>query len=907
MHFSTTDEFRRRVFECSPLPIVVMDAQTLQYLDCNPAAVAAYACPSKEAAIGKGPMDFSAPIQYDGSPSREKAAFYVEQALQTGSSVFEWLHQLPSGETWDAEVHLLSFSHHERQLLQFSLLNITDRKRAEQLQRLQHDLILELNSCSDLDQGLGLVLEAVLKLDCIDCGGVYLVEPSGGSLHLVAHHGISAEFAAHVSQVAADAPTVRMAARGEVLYGTYEELRAHDHLVRGQEGLRGFAVIPIMSRGSLMALLNLSSRKSDVIPVRTRSVLETMAFQVGTILLRLRTEAALRETEATFQQFLDKSPVYVFFKDHELKAIRLSSNYEQMLGRPVSEILGRRTPELFPPDLAASIDAVDRAIIEGEKTVTVDEDLNGRHYTTIKFPIHIAGKPRYLAGYTIDITERKKTEESLRERTAQFQAFMDNMPAMAIIKDENLRPLFFNRAMFDNFPAKDWLGKTPHETFPPEVACAMVEVDRKAIKEGTAVYEEQWTDKNGERRVLETRKFAIQRGNLPAHLGAIISDITERRRNETLLQNAQKLEALGVLAGGIAHDFNNLLSGIFGYLDLARLEETEEERRECLEHALSVMGRARDLTRQLLTFAKGGVPVKTLDSLRPFLKDTVQFALSGASVNSYINIPDELWPCDYDKNQIAQVIDNLVINAIQAMPGGGTLEVSAQNVSVAAKQHAVLSAGSYVKICITDHGIGIPGEYLSRIFDPFFTTKTKGQGLGLATCYSIVNRHGGCIEVDSEPGKGSTFRVLLPAVVDAQVETSRSRSTRHRGQGTFLVMDDEEVVREMVGRLLEAFGYQVVRVKDGREALEFFAEAQKSGQPIAAMLFDLTVPGAMGGKEAIAELRKLSTTVPVFVASGYADDPVMAVPQEYGFNGSIPKPFTSRELSELLNAHLKFE
>jgi two-component system cell cycle sensor histidine kinase/response regulator CckA len=250
------------------------------------------------------------------------------------------------------------------------------------------------------------------------------------------------------------------------------------------------------------------------------------------------------------------------------------------------------------------------------------------------------------------------------------------------------------------------------------------------------------------------------------------------------------------------------------------------------------------------------------------------------------------------------VIDNIVINAIQAMPGGGTIEVVARNVVLEDRQHAVLPAGSYICMAITDHGIGIPREFLQRVFDPFFTTKAKGHGLGLATCYSIVHRHGGCIEVDSELGKGSTFRVLLPAATKAQEQTAPALSAPHRGQGIFVVMDDDEVLRNIVGGLLEAFGYEVVRLKNGQEVLEYYIEARRASKPIAGMIFDLTVPGAMGGKEAIKELRTLDTTLPVFVASGYADDPVLACPRDHGFTGSLPKPFTTKELSQLLNTHL---
>jgi PAS domain S-box-containing protein len=901
---STIDELRSRVFESSRLPIVVMDAETWRFVDCNRAAVEIYGFESKESLIGKTPADVSTPTQADGSSALERSAAYIREALKHGSASFEWRHARPSGEAWDAEVHLLSFTAGEQTFLQFSLFDITDRKMADRLLQLQHDLLLALNACSDFEQALRLVLDSVLKLDCLDCGGIYVAHPIDHSLNLVAHRGLSPEFIAEVAHAPADSPMALLVAQGQIRYGTYASLRKQDEPIRRNEGLRGFALVPIMSNGEPIALLNLSSRQCDSISERTRSTLETIALQVGNILLRLRAEADLRETEAIFEKFLDKSPVHVYFKDHELRAIKVSSNFAQMLGRPVSEILGKKTHELFPPELAASIDAADFAVLSGKETVIVDEELDGRHYATIKFPIEIPGKPRYLAGFTIDITDRKRAEQALRESTAQFQAFMDNMPAMAIIKDEELRPLFFNKAMLDTFPAKDWLEKTPHETFPASIADAMVQADRKAMTSAETRYEEEWTDRNGIPRVLETRKFTIPRGDRPPHLGVIISDVTERRRGETLLQNTQKLESLGVLAGGIAHDFNNLLGGIFGYLDLARLERTEQSRQECIDHALAVLERARALTSQLLTFAKGGAPVKKVESLRSCLLDTVQFALSGANIRGQVDIADDLLPCDCDRNQIAQVIDNVVINAIQAMPGGGSIEVSAGNVSLAAGQNVVLPAGRYLRISVADHGVGIPREYLARVFDPFFTTKQKGHGLGLATCYSIVRRHGGCIEAESEPGKGSTFRIFLPAASSPHSETPLPRRVRHRGQGTFLIMDDEEGMRETLARQLQMSGYDVVCVTNGREALEYYAGVCREGKAVAGMIFDLTIPGEMGGKEAIVEIRKLSETVPVFVASGYADDPVMANPRLYGFTGSIAKPFTANELSLLLNQHL---
>ncbi len=385
----------------------------------------------------------------------------------------------------------------------------------------------------------------------------------------------------------------------------------------------------------------------------------------------------------------------------------------------------------------------------------------------------------------------------------------------------------------------------------------------------------------------------------------VFRDMTEKQKLEDFMQKSQKLESLGVLAGGIAHDFNNLLGGIFGYIEVALGETTEEKVSTYLAKSLSNINRARALTQQLLTFAKGGAPIKKIQNLFPFVQETTQFALSGSSVSSRFQIQDNLWLCDFDKNQIGQVVDNLIINAQQAMPDGGTIEVSARNISLPAKEHILLAAGNYVKLSIKDQGIGIPKEFLPRIFDPYYTTKLKGHGLGLSTCYSIVNRHGGCIDIESEPGKGSTFHVYLPAAIEPISIPAVKTAGKHRGSGTFLVMDDEEEIRNIMQISLESFGYTVVLKENGKDAIDFFVTETQANRKLAGMIFDLTIPGGMGGKEAIREIRKICSNTPAFVASGYSIDPVMANPEKYGFNASIYKPIQMAKLSEMLEKHLK--
>jgi two-component system cell cycle sensor histidine kinase/response regulator CckA len=406
---------------------------------------------------------------------------------------------------------------------------------------------------------------------------------------------------------------------------------------------------------------------------------------------------------------------------------------------------------------------------------------------------------------------------------------------------------------------------------------------------------------------------AVQDENGATFCRVVLSDITGRKKAdeehlkyEQQLQRMDKLDSLGVLAGGIAHDFNNLLAGIFGYLELAREQcVADKSVSKYLDKALTVFERAKDLTRQLLTFSKGGAPKRKTGQLGALIKENAAFVLSGSNIRCEYRIAQDLRLCDFDENQIGQVIDNIVINAQQAMPLGGTIVITVDNISLKNGENPALKAGNYVKVAIADTGIGIPQNMLKRIFDPFFTTKQKGNGLGLATCYSIIQKHEGCIDVESVFGKGSTFHIFLPASHKGMVVDSTQSASQHKGKGGILIMDDEDFMREITGEMLTTMGYTCFDAKDGKEALRLCAEAMEQGHPIIGALFDLTIPGGMGGKEAIVELRKKFPNMAVFASSGFSEDPIMAYPTEFGFTDSIRKPFKKNELAEMLDKHLK--
>jgi CheY-like chemotaxis protein len=375
------------------------------------------------------------------------------------------------------------------------------------------------------------------------------------------------------------------------------------------------------------------------------------------------------------------------------------------------------------------------------------------------------------------------------------------------------------------------------------------------------------------------------------------------------MQQTQKLDSLGVLAGGIAHDFNNLLSGIFGYIDLARMSRSlDQTASDYLESAMRVLTRAKSLTQQLLTFAKGGAPARKSGSLEKIVKECSLFALSGSSVTCRFTTEPDLFSCEFDENQICQVIDNIVLNGQQAMPMGGTIDVTLSNCHIEAGKHKILHEGEYIRITIKDSGIGIPKEIISRIFDPFFTTKEKGHGLGLATAYSIIRKHDGSIDVESETGKGSLFQIFLPASNKVSEDRGEDAGEYLRGSGKILLMDDEEFIRETVSAMLRTLGYEPICAKDGKETLALIAQSRETGENrLAAIILDLTIPGGIGGREVVTRIREKDKDIPVIVASGYSEDPVMAQPGNYGFSGSIAKPFTVKEISRLLKKLIKNE
>ncbi len=387
----------------------------------------------------------------------------------------------------------------------------------------------------------------------------------------------------------------------------------------------------------------------------------------------------------------------------------------------------------------------------------------------------------------------------------------------------------------------------------------------------------------------------------------VFRDVTEKEKAEEEFIKAEKLESLGILAGGIAHDFNNILTSVIGNISLAKIYSPDGKIAQRLSDAERAALRAKDLTQQLLTFSKGGAPIKGVASVSEIIRDSAHFALRGSNVKCNFHMASDLRTIEVDEGQISQVIHNMIINADQSMPQGGIIDIRCENVDVSETDYLPLKRGQYIKISIADHGVGITKENIAKIFDPYFTTKKKGSGLGLTTSYSIIKRHEGHIAVESEPGVGTTFEIYLPASgkESPKTESTCSEGTLCTGKGRILLMDDEEFIRQVAGEMLGYLGYEVEFASNGEETIDLYKRARESGHTFDAVIMDLTIPGGMGGRDAVRKLIEIDPNVRAIASSGYSNDPVMADYRGYGFCGVVIKPYKADELGNAVHSVLK--
>ena len=571
---------------------------------------------------------------------------------------------------------------------------------------------------------------------------------------------------------------------------------------------------------------------------------------------------------------------------------------------------------IFPEDLP-------KAFEDGKKMSTIPNFSYEREYRITKkdgqrnWISEIAhnvcddsGNPAFVEGTIYDINNRKMAEIELAAQKERLAVTLRSIGDGVITTDVEGTTLFVNK-MAENLTgwSQEEAAGHPLETIfniinettrePCTNPVAKVIDTNQGV--GFANHEALLIARDGtERNIADSGEPIKDHDNNIIGFVLIFRDITDQLRMEQEILKVKKLESIGVLAGGIAHDFNNILAAILGNINLALFDaDLKDGTRNLLANAEKASLRARDLTQQLLTFAKGGDPVKETSSLESVIKDSANFVLHGDKVSCQFDIPADLLLADIDKGQISQVIQNIIINASHAMPEGGTIKLTCENLL---ESLPYLQNGLFVKISIQDSGVGIPANMVEKIFDPYFSTKHEGSGLGLAISQSIIAKHNGHISVESSPGVGSTFNIYLPGSEKKNIQKQNSsREIKVSSHAKILIMDDDEMLRSVAKEMLVQLGHKVVLSADGNEAIKLYQESINTGAPFDLIIMDLTIPGGMGGEEAVQKILNIDPDAKVIVSSGYSNNPIMANFKNAGFCSAIVKPYQVQELSNIID------
>ena len=628
-----------------------------------------------------------------------------------------------------------------------------------------------------------------------------------------------------------------------------------------------------------------------------------------------RMHEALRRSEEKYRTLIENIQDGVFIIQ-DGKLLFVNEAFAKMGGCTVEEITGREFKDFVAPeDLEMVADRYVRMM--AGKDVPMEYEFralqkDGVTRTIVNMNVGYLNYQGRLAafGTVKDMTRRREMEDALVAEKERLAVTLRSIGDGVIATDAEGGVVLINKVAekLTGWRQEESIGKSLDKIFHiinEKTRQHCENPARKVMETGRVVGLANNTvliARDGTERIIaDSGAPILDKKGKTIGMILVFRDVTVKRRLRQELARADKLESVGILAGGIAHDFNNILTGILGNITLAKIQANPEGRIfERLDAAAKACSRATDLTLQLLTFSKGGKPIKKTVSIAGLVKESVSFALSGSNVSCKVSIPDNLWPVEADEGQINQVINNLLINADQSMPEGGIIEVHSENAIVNKKGGVPLTEGKYVVISIKDHGIGIAKEHLSKVFDPYFTSKQKGSGLGLATAHSIIRKHHGDMTVESEAGVGTVFCIYLP-VSDGKPEVKKKDKGRAvKGNGKILLMDDEKMVLEASGEMLRHLGYEVEFAEDGDKAVELYRQAREAGHPFICVIMDLTIPGGMGGKKAIRKILEIDPGVKAIVSSGYSTDPVMADFRKYGFCGVVAKPYDMRQLDDAL-------
>ncbi len=678
-------------------------------------------------------------------------------------------------------------------------------------------------------------------------------------------------------------------------------------------GYASSAAMPLFLDGKVPFVLSLYSGEKDFF---SREELQLLAEIQGDISLalgalkneekRAAAQAALARTAAELAHVMESTQVMLV----RVRATAEGKRIPEWVSGDTAAITGYEAAEILDPAWLPTVlhpEDRERALAEKAailRTGSTTQDFRIKRKDGKVAWIHsqfraTPDRPGEIIGSWTDITSLKNSE-------ARFQALIDAAPYGVVVR-KGTRATYINRSgmeMMRSLREEDYAGRDILERITEKyragVADRIAAVDKGAVLPPMEI---EVTAMDGETLSVEISSRRLLFGSEESTV-VFFRDVSERKKSEKLMLEMsamQRVESLGQLAGGIAHDFNNMLTGIMGNISLLEARCSKDaESVAILKDTLQAARDAQSLTANLLAFSKGGKPVKKEVSLGKMLSNIFTLATRGANAAAELDVPAGLWSVEGDENQLKQAVNNILMNGLQAMPSGGTIKLEARNLRAGAPRPGILPGGAYVRVAVSDTGVGIPGEYLSHVFEPYFSTKEKGHGLGLFMAWSVVKNHGGHIELASEPGKGTRFELFLPSTGRCLAAPVEQAGKPAGGTGRVLVLEDEEVVINAVRRMLRELGYESEIARDGAEAVRRYREEKAAGRPFSAVIMDLTIPGGMGGKAAVAELRKTDPEAKVIVSSGYSDDAELSDYRESGFDAMLPKPYRFEELADTL-------
>ena len=880
-------EARYRVLvEQAPDAIVVYDVDLGRFVEANPSAEKLFGC-SRSELLQSNPQRFYPPEQPDKQAMSESVNHNIERALAGEQVILERAIRTADNREVLGEVRLVRLPSKDRRLLRASYIDVTERKLAERAIKKSEEKFTKLFISNP----------AVISVSRLDDGRLIDVNKEYEKV-----------FGYRRDEIIG---------RTSYELGLWVDTKDRDHIVR------------LMREEGRINDIELRMRIKNGTVHTFRYFGESIELEDTPCLLsafvdvteRKRAEEELRENQVRLDLALQAAHMGVWRWEVKENKHYYDDLTCQLLGINMATFNGADDEFfkiVYPDDREKVKSSLARAIerdVPLDLTYRVVWPEGSIRYIASRSRLFRddSGQPARFNGLVWDVTEQHLFEKELLEKERKYRSLFESANDGIFIQDETgftdcnqkgaemlglTREEIIGRSPSDFIPERQFDGRLTSE--------GAAEKARAALRGIPQVFEWQLLRAHGSPLDVEITLSRIELDG-KMYLQSITRDISERKRLEQEHLRAQKLESIGTLAGGIAHDFNNLLQGIFGYISLAKLKRDDRMKSlAALEEAEKALHMSVKLTNQLLTFSKGGKPIKKPVNLQMIIENATKFALSGSRNNYHIEVADGLWHADADEGQIGQVIQNIVLNADQAMSGGGKVEITARNVHIPGPTLPQgLEKGMYVEIAIRDTGIGIPEGYIGKIFDPYFTTKERGSGLGLATSYSIIKNHNGVIEVKSEAGKGTTFSIYLPATAALKKEVRAEPTVVTPGRiGRVLVMDDDPVILDVAGELIRALGHSAEFATQGKDAIEKYREAKQSGHSFDIVILDLTIRGGMGGAETLQRLAEIDPGVKAVVSSGYSDDAGISGYREQGFKAFLKKPYNVDELREVLNSLL---